>query len=234
MKGKKIIAASLGLFLLAPSMMHAASFDTLVERGVNFRSKPTTSSSVYRMIKKGEKIDVIQQENKWWLKVKTKDGKIGYISSNSKYTDYNGTSSSTSGSTSGTSSNVSTTTKADRIISLARSLQGRVTYDYGTRNSSKMIFDCSSFVEYVFEQNGVKLPWGTKYLKSEGQAVSKSNLKKGDLVLFATSGSSINHVGIYIGNNQIIHNKPSSNGVAIDSIKTGYWADKYKSARRVL
>jgi cell wall-associated NlpC family hydrolase len=228
MRGKKLIAASLGLFLLAPSMTHAA-FDTSIERGVNFRNKPSTSSYVYRMIPKGEKIDVISKYNKYWLKVKVQDGTIGYISSNPKYTDYNGTSSSTSGS----SSSVSASTKADRIISLARSLEDRVTYSYGKRNPSRMIFDCSSFVEYVFEENGVKLPWGTKYLKSEGKFVSKSNLRKGDLVLFATSGSSINHVGIYIGSGKVIHNKPSK-GVAIDSITSGYWADKYKTARRVL
>ena len=123
---------------------------------------------------------------------------------------------------------------ADKIINFAESLMGKVTYEYGVRNTSKLIFDCSSFTQYVFAQYGVKLDWGTRYQKNAGQAVSKSNLKKGDLVFFATSGSSINHVGIYIENGQFIHNTPSKNGLTINSLNTGYWADKYVSARRVL
>ena len=231
MSTKKIIAASLALFLAAPVASYAANYETEVEKGVNFRATPSTSGYIYRMIPKGEDIHVIAQENSYWLKVQDKNGKVGYISSNPVYSNYSDSKSSTTSSSSSTTSSAS---KADRIITLAKSLTGKVTYDYGTRNPSRFIFDCSSFVEYVFEQNGVSLPWGTRTQKSEGTAVSKSNLKKGDLVFFATSGTSINHVGIYIGSGQFIHNTPSKDGLSINTLNSGYWSDKYKSARRVL
>jgi cell wall-associated NlpC family hydrolase len=231
---KKIAAAALALFLIAPAAMptpsHAATYETNVERGVNFRAQPSTSSYIYRMIPKGEDIHVIEKTNNYWLKIKVQDGTTGYISAQSQYTDYKGSSSGSSGG----SSNTSNASKADKIISLAKNLTSKVTYNYGTRNPSKYIFDCSSFTEYVFEQNGVSLPWGTKTQKNVGKAVSKSNLKKGDLVFFSTSGSTIDHVGIYIGSGQFIHNTPSKNGISINNLNSGYWSREYESARRVL
>jgi cell wall-associated NlpC family hydrolase len=219
----------LALPLAIPMTGHAAtSYETNVERGVNFRADPSTKSYIFRMIPRGEDIHVIGKYNNYWLKIKVQDGTIGYISTDSKYTDYKGSASS-GGSTGSTSSN-----KADKIISLSKSLTSKVTYDYGVRNPSRFIFDCSSFVEYVFEQNGVSLPWGTSVLKKEGSFVSKSNLKKGDLVFFSTSGSSIDHVGIYIGNGQFIHNSPSVDGISINSLNSGYWEREYETARRVL
>jgi len=210
----------------------AAAAEAKVIYGVNFRAGPSTSANIYRMLKKGETVQVLEQVNAYWLKVADQNGKVGYISSSSKYTTYqSGAGSGSSGSGSGSREAGST---ADKIIATAKSLMGKVTYQYGVRNTSKLIFDCSSFVEYVFEQNGVPLPWGTRYLKNEGKAVSHGNLQKGDLVLFATGSSGINHVGIYIGNGEFIHNTPSKNGLTINNLNTGYWKDKFVTARRVL
>ncbi|RED63179.1 C40 family peptidase [Cohnella lupini] len=129
------------------------------------------------------------------------------------------------------------TSSADKVISLAKSYKGRVTYDFGTRNPSRLIFDCSSFTEFIFAKVGVDLKWGTKYQKKQGSAVSKSNLRKGDLVFFDTIGTNnkvINHVGIYMGSGQFIHDTPSVNGIAITSLSSGFYSTHYVSARRVL
>jgi lipoprotein Spr len=128
-------------------------------------------------------------------------------------------------------------TKADTVISLAKSYRGKVSYDWGTRNTSRLIFDCSSFTQFIFAKVGVNLKWGTALQKKQGSAVSKSKLAKGDLVFFDTVGSNngvINHVGIYMGNGQFIHNTPSVDGIAISSLTSGYWSKAYVSARRVL
>ncbi|WP_419875114.1 C40 family peptidase [Candidatus Pristimantibacillus sp. PTI5] len=209
----------------------AVTYETKVEIGVNLRTQPSTSGKVIRLISKGESINVISKVNSYWLKVSTKDNKTGYISANSKYTNYNGGSSSTG------SSQASSSSKADRVISLAQSYKGRVSYDFGTRNPSRLIFDCSSFTEFIFAKVGVDLKWGTRVQKSQGTAVSKSNLRKGDLVFFDTIGSNnraINHVGIYMGGGKFIHNTPSVDGIAISSLSSGWWSSHYVSARRVL
>ncbi|MDQ8736611.1 SH3 domain-containing C40 family peptidase [Paenibacillus sp. LHD-38] len=209
----------------------AITYETKVEIGVNLRSQPSTSGKVIRLISKGESINVISKVNSYWLKVSTKDNKTGYISANSKYTNYNGSSSSSG------SSQTASSSKADRVISLAQSYKGRVSYDFGTRNPSRLIFDCSSFTEFIFAKVGVDLKWGTQAQKSQGSAVSKSNLRKGDLVFFDTIGSNnrvINHVGIYMGSGKFIHNTPSVDGIAINSLSSGWWSSHYVSARRVL
>lgn len=295
---KKTMAVALSLFLVTPLATQAASYETEVERGVNFRTEPSTSSYVYRMIPSGEDIHVIDKVNNYWLKIQVQDGTVGYISANAKYTDYEESSSSTasgqiisgvnfrsapstsgtkigfisrgtsvevlevtnswwvkvrhdgrtgyvsskyitysSTSSTGSTSGTSTTSSqiADRIIAHAQSLIGKVSYDFGTRDPSRLIFDCSSFTEYVFEAQDVELKWGTRYQKYAGTAVSKSNLKKGDLVFFGTSSKyTINHVGIYMGNGQFIHNSPSSDGIQINNLNSGYWEDRYIKARRVL
>ncbi len=219
----------------APGIQSASAatvYETEVERGVNMRSSASTSGRVIDFLNRGEDIHVISKVNAYWLKVRTKNGKTGYISANAKYTDYKGS----SGSGSGTSG-LSASAKANKVIELAQSYKGRVSYDYGTRNASKLIFDCSSFTEFIFAKVGVDLKWGTKDQKKQGKYVSKSNIKKGDLIFFDTVGKNdgvINHVGIYMGNGKFIHNKPSTDGVAIDSLNSGWWKGHYVTARRVL
>jgi cell wall-associated NlpC family hydrolase len=208
----------------------ATVYETEVESGVNMRSSASTKGRVIDFLNRGEDIHVISKVNSYWLKVQTKNGKTGYISANAKYTDYKGSSSSGS-------SNVSSSSKADKVIDLALSYKGRVSYDYGTRNTSKLIFDCSSFTEFIFAKVGVDLKWGTSSQKKQGKYVSKSNIRRGDLIFFDTVGSNngvINHVGIYMGSGKFIHNKPSTDGVAIDSLNSGWWKGHYVTARRVL
>lgn len=234
---KKVIGVSLcaaigfstlnfGQASLIPTASAATAYETNVKYGVNFRVSPSMGASKIRQLNRGENIHVISKVNSYWLKITDKNGRTGYISSDSKYTNYSGTSESVSG-----------TTKSTRIINLAESYIGRVSYDYGTRNPSRLIFDCSSFTQFIFRKVGVELEWGTKQQKYQGFAVSKSNLRKGDLVFFDTIGSNnrvINHVGIYKGNGQFIHNSPSKDGVMISSLSTGWWTSHYVSARRVL
>ncbi|WP_268822013.1 C40 family peptidase [Paenibacillus tarimensis] len=188
------------------------------------RTEPSLSGERIRMLKTGESIHVISKVNAYWLKVRTQQGRTGYVSANADYTNY-----------SGGKSSVSSSSKADRIIELAMSYRGRVSYDFGTRNPDRLIFDCSSFTQFIYGKAGVDLKWGTKDQKRQGFAVSKKNLRKGDLVFFDTNNNgSINHVGIYMGGGKFIHNAPSVDGIAINEINSGWWSKHYVSARRVL
>ncbi|SDX72020.1 C40 family peptidase [Paenibacillus sp. CF384] len=222
-------AISIGQASLLPKASAATVYETKVTSGVNLRASASTSGRVIRLIPTGESIHVISQVNSYWLKVSDKRGNTGYVSANDKYTNHDASSS--SGSSSSSSS------KTDRVVDIARSYIGRVHYDFGTRNPSKLIFDCSSFTEFVFAKVGVDLKWGTKSQKNQGSYTNKSSLRKGDLVFFDTIGSNnkvINHVGISIGGGQFIHNTPSKDGLAINSLTSGYWSTHYVTARRVL
>ncbi|MFI9563659.1 C40 family peptidase [Streptomyces rishiriensis] len=63
-------------------------------------------------------------------------------------------------------------------------------------------FDCSGLVLASYRSAGVSLPRTTYAQIGAGQRVSRSELRPGDLVFFY---SGISHVGLYIGNGQMIH-----------------------------
>jgi cell wall-associated NlpC family hydrolase len=63
-------------------------------------------------------------------------------------------------------------------------------------------FDCSGLVLAAYRSAGVSLPRTTYAQIGAGRRVSRSELLPGDLVFFY---SGISHVGLYIGNGQMIH-----------------------------
>ncbi|ELP62321.1 NlpC/P60 family protein [Streptomyces turgidiscabies] len=63
-------------------------------------------------------------------------------------------------------------------------------------------FDCSGLIQAAYRSAGISLPRTTYAQINAGQRVSPSELLPGDLVFFY---SGISHVGIYVGNGQMIH-----------------------------
>ncbi|HSJ39244.1 MAG TPA: S-layer homology domain-containing protein [Planococcus sp. (in: firmicutes)] len=118
----------------------------------------------------------------------------------------------------------------DQIAEYALKFKG-VPYKWaGTTPSG---FDCSGYILYVYGHFGIDLPRTSADQFKVGTAVSKSNLKKGDLVFFAnTYKPGISHTSIYIGNGNVI--SAESNGISISNINTNpYWAPKYAGAKRL-
>ena len=106
-------------------------------------------------------------------------------------------------------------------------------YIYGG-SSPETGFDCSGFTSYVFKQHGVTLSRTAAGQYNNGVEVSRENLLPGDLIMFGSSISSINHVGIYLGGGKIIHAANSTRGVTTDTINSGYYNTNYVGARRVM
>ncbi|WP_150275764.1 C40 family peptidase [Paenibacillus tepidiphilus] len=104
---------------------------------------------------------------------------------------------------------------------------------YKTGGMSTAGFDCSGFTKYVFKSLGITLPRTSKAQFGIGTAVSKSNLRSGDLVFFNTLGNGVSHVGIYVGNGKFAQ-ASSSRGVTITSLSQAYWANRYVGAKRVM
>ncbi len=127
----------------------------------------------------------------------------------------------------------STSSKGSNVVSYAKKYIG---YDYvsgGTTPSNG--FDCSGFTYYVFNSCGYSLSRSCQVQAKSGTAVSKQNLKAGDLVFFDNgSNGSIGHVGIYIGGGQFVHAENARTGVRIDTINSGYYNKYYYSARRII
>jgi len=122
---------------------------------------------------------------------------------------------------------------ADQIIEIGEKYLG-ARYLYGASPSRTDVFDCSSFTMRVFSEVGISLPRSSSAQAQAGKAVSFSQLQKGDLVFFDTdSNGTINHVGIYAGNGQMI-NATVSLGVTYSSLTSSYWKTRYVKAVRVL
>ncbi|MGO1135364.1 peptidoglycan DL-endopeptidase CwlO [Bacillus subtilis] len=126
-------------------------------------------------------------------------------------------------------------------ISVGSSIVGQSPYKFGGGRSqsdiNNRIFDCSSFVRWAYASAGVNLgPVGgttTDTLVGRGQAVSASEMKRGDLVFFDTYKTN-GHVGIYLGNGTFL-NDNTSHGVSVDSMSNRYWKKAFKGvARRVV
>lgn len=103
-------------------------------------------------------------------------------------------------------------------------------YRFG--GSSRSGTDCSGFVMQVFRQwKNIALPHSTRQSWKMGKSVSSGSLQRGDVVFFGNFWS-VNHNGIYLGNNKFVH-ASSSRGVMIsDLFDEGYWEARYKGARR--
>lgn len=118
---------------------------------------------------------------------------------------------------------------ADKVLEEAYKHLGKP-YVYG--GSGPYSFDCSGFTSYVYRQLGYNLNRTAAGQYSNGVYVNKSELKPGDLVMFGRGY--INHVGIYIGNNQFIHAENGRTGVVITSLDAAYYSSVYVGARRII
>lgn len=121
-----------------------------------------------------------------------------------------------------------------QLVLTARKYLG-TPYDFGAKYGQTKTFDCSSFVKTVFAKYGYTLPRVSKNQAKEGKYVKKADLKVGDLVFFTTerTGKQIGHVGMYVGNGQMIHTY-GEGGVKYESIHKEWWADHYVTARRIV
>ena len=104
---------------------------------------------------------------------------------------------------------------------------------YRTGGSTVDGFDCSGFVQYVFSQNGVRVPREVRDQYHAGKEVDRRRLEPGDLVFFTTTGPGPTHVGISLGGDQFVH-APSSRGVVrVEQLSMDYWASRFIGAKRL-
>lgn len=119
-----------------------------------------------------------------------------------------------SNSSSSSSSSHNSSVTANEIIAYAKTFLGDPYVWGGTSPSG---FDCSGFVQYVFKHFGIYLERTTYQQVTQGTPVSLNDMQPGDLVFEIGSASSPEHVGIYLGNNQIINAEDPQHGVCISS-----------------
>ena len=92
--------------------------------------------------------------------------------------------------------------------------------------------DCSGFTSYIYAEFGYALSrtpqgqWG-----GNGRSISVSEIQPGDIVCYSSNGSKCTHVGIYIGNGQIVHEANSRKGTIVSNM---YYDDTFIGVKNVI
>lgn len=122
---------------------------------------------------------------------------------------------------------------ANDIISEAKRYVG---LPYLWAGISSWGYDCSGILYSVFREHGIIIPRDSFYQATKGTKVAKKDLKPGDLVFFAYNGGTgkVYHVGLYIGNGQMLHAPHYAAKVRIEKLDQGTYKKNYAGARRYL
>lgn len=206
---------SLEFLLTGPdAILMANELITTVARvtsdGVNIRDQAGTESAVLTQVPAGEELEYLETAGEW-VKVSV-DGEEAYISA-----DY-----------------VTVEEKLATAITMSELMYGQGVSDvrvdlveyakqflgnpyvWGGTSLTKGA-DCSGFVLSVFKNYGILLSHSSRAQANEGTKISTSDLKPGDLVFYANSSGTINHVAIYIGGSQVIHASSPKTGIKIST-----------------
>ncbi|HZU79088.1 MAG TPA: C40 family peptidase, partial [Acidimicrobiales bacterium] len=81
-------------------------------------------------------------------------------------------------------------------------------------------FDCSGLTQWAWRQAGVSIPRTAAAQYDALPHVSLSSLQPGDLVFWNDGTSSVQHVGMYVGNGDVIHAPQTGQDVQITPIWT--------------
>ena len=191
---------------------------------LNLRSSASTSGSIVGTMYNNEYIEILEKNNNGWFKVQTGKNTIGWASGKYITLLTQGNINHDTG--------VSSNSKVEKVINIAKQQLGKP-YGWGAEGPNS--FDCSGLVYYSYKNGaGITLPRTSRTQATAGRQVSKNDLELGDLVFFNTNGEGISHVGIYIGNGNMIHSTKPGDVVKVSSINSSYYASRYVTARRII
>ncbi|MFC9298065.1 NlpC/P60 family protein [Streptomyces sp. NPDC057011] len=114
--------------------------------------------------------------------------------------------------------------RAARAVAFAHGAIGKP-YVWGATGPGS--FDCSGLTQAAWRAAGVSLPRTTYTQINAGRRVSRDQLAPGDLVFFY---SGVTHVGMYIGNGQMIHAPRPGSTVRVAPIDSMPWAGASRPA----
>jgi cell wall-associated NlpC family hydrolase len=116
------------------------------------------------------------------------------------------------------------TAAAQVAVNTALAQQGK---PYVWAGAGPHSYDCSGLTQYAYRAAGIGLPHSSRAQATMGTPVSRDALQPGDLVFFY---SPVGHVGMYIGNGQMVHAPRSGSVVKVVNLD---YMPSFHSARRL-
>lgn len=119
------------------------------------------------------------------------------------------------------------------VVAIAQQYLG-MPYAWGGAHPSTS-FDCSGLVQWSYGQLGVRLPRTAQMQFDATARVPTEQLQPGDLVFFRNTYPShepITHVGIYLGDGQMINAPVEGKPISVMPVFTGFWGQHYAGGGR--
>lgn len=123
---------------------------------------------------------------------------------------------------------------ADSAVQAAMSMQG-TPYVLGGEDPGKA-FDCSGLMQWAYSQVGKELPRTAAEQFAATQRINPDQLQPGDLIFFSgtTDAPGVTHVGMYIGNGQMLQAPKEGDVVKISSLNNDFWQSHTYGYGRVI
>ena len=107
----------------------------------------------------------------------------------------------------------------------------KVGASYASGAAGPDAFDCSGLTMWALERAGIAAPHSSFAQYAMGSAVSRSDIRRGDLVFFDSAGAGASHVGLAISPTTVV--SATNHGVMTHPIFDAYWGGHYVGARRL-
>lgn len=108
-----------------------------------------------------------------------------------------------------------------------------VGYKFGGSNPEAGL-DCSGMAAFIYKNAvNVQLPHNARQIAETTKAIDLKKLRAGDMVFFNTMNRPYSHMGIYIGDGKFIHAPRTNSVIRVDTLASGYFADRLEGARTV-
>ncbi|HIZ07950.1 MAG TPA: C40 family peptidase [Candidatus Eubacterium avistercoris] len=175
---------------------------------LKIREKASQDASVKDLAAEGDKLTVAGKSTKGWVGVSV-DGEQGYVSADYVEISMSYKKAVSKEEEEAAKAEKKQESKGSAVASYAGQFIGNPYVWGGTSLTNGA--DCSGFVMSVYAHFGVSLPHSSSALRGVGRSVSLSEIKPGDIVCYE------GHVGIYAGNNTLVHASNKKDGIKYTS-----------------
>ncbi|GAA6293829.1 hypothetical protein F220043C3_22630 [Enterocloster asparagiformis] len=203
--------------------MQTATLKAVINTDVlNVRTEPNTDAKIWTQIVKDERYPVLAQLDGWVQieldSVDEEDGSEGdkaYISTRDNNVEVRYALNEAIKFSPAEEAANAAASRRSKVVNYALQFVGNP-YVWGGTSLTKGA-DCSGFTMQVMKQFGVSLPHYSGAQAKMGKPVKSSEMRPGDLIFYANSGGTVNHVAMYIGNGQIVHAASKKSGIKIST-----------------
>ena len=200
------------------AVSHASVMAIVNTDSLNVRSEPTTDAQAWTKITKDQRYNVINQLDGWvqleldtgddedseqGAYVSTRDNNVSVTYALQEAVEYK---------PAVEAANAAAAFR-NQIVNYACQFVGN-RYVWGGTSLTNGC-DCSGFTQSVLKHFGISIPRVSRDQARSGVKVDSSSMRPGDLIFYANRKGTINHVGMYIGNGQVVNAASTRSGIRI-------------------